>query len=161
MKKILLTFVAIIGFVLCVNAQKTINAIVVQFPNAPRVSDDLFPNDSYLKGKSFHYDVGAILVLSPLGYFAAISNNATVSTGFDGNGPTGRLTKLSGDKKGGGVGKYYIDSDNVIHLIRDNGFEDTASISYDEDENLVVSFHGKTLRGTSIPMDFTEGPYSQ
>ena len=162
MKKVLLILVAIIGFVFCVNAQKTINAIVVEYPNATRILID-DGGDSGLC-PVYCYKIGAILVLSPGGYFIAIANNAIVMTHqflVDGSTWKCRLDNLSGDKKGSGVGKYYIDSENVIHLIRDNGFEDTASISYDEDENLVVSFHGKTLRGTSIPIEVDEGPYSQ
>lgn len=43
-------------------------------------------------------------------------------------------------------GKYFIDSNNVIHFTYDNGNEDSGSIlGYDENGKIVISYRGNTL----------------
>ena len=144
MNKILLILVAIIGFGFCANAQKTVNVIVVMYPNA-----ELQKWSGATVGW-YNCELGSIIILNSKGYYKYVMKDAKfwIIT-------KEAVTKLNYHFSGtdSDTGKYYIDSDNVIHFTSDNGFEDTGNISYDENRKMVISYLGKTLRQliSSIP----------
>ena len=119
------------------SSTKYVSAVVTMYPNADM---EKVPNT---RGW-YYWKLGAVIILNSKGYYMysmegaeyrLITTEAVTKTDYS--------IKGTGD---GGVGKYYIDSNNVIHFTTYNGFEDTGNISYDDNRRIVISYLGKTLR---------------
>lgn len=39
-------------------------------------------------------------------------------------------------------GAYYVDSSNTIHLVRENGYEETATLRYDSEGKAIIYYKG-------------------
>ena len=39
-------------------------------------------------------------------------------------------------------GAYYVDSSNTIHLVRENGYEETATLKYDNEGKAIIYYKG-------------------
>ena len=62
----------------------------------------------------------------------------------------GRVTYVENDASGrerlSRTGKYVIDTNNVIHITWDNGYEETATLSYNSStRRAVIEYNGYTL----------------
>lgn len=134
MKKILMILVIVTYSVFYANAQ----------------SDSAKSTPAASKGKTIHVDVtenqnsvyvGTILILHQDGSFLYGNNAKFNSYTEDGHWnyaiPKGNIITR---------GTYYIDSNDIIHFTRDNGYEDKGSFSYDENGKVVVLYKDKTLR---------------